>query len=140
MNKKTSSLMPVYADVIPDNIEPGLIYISRRFLTAIHLCACGCGKEVVTPLSKGEWKLTNVKRLISLYPSIGNWDYPCQSHYWVMQNRIVWDGKISREYIEHARENHNSKLAFLYNSEQVADKSIFMKFKIFIKRIIRNNA
>ena len=31
-------------------------------------------------------------RTISLNPSIGNWSYPCRSHYWIKGNRVVWDG------------------------------------------------
>jgi hypothetical protein len=31
-------------------LVPGVIYISERYATAVHLCCCGCGYEVVTPL------------------------------------------------------------------------------------------
>lgn len=40
-----------FVEYIPDTIEENIIYISISYSTAIHLCACGCGKEVVTPLS-----------------------------------------------------------------------------------------
>jgi hypothetical protein len=34
------------------------LYVSLEYATAIHACACGCGNEVVTPLSPNGWKLT----------------------------------------------------------------------------------
>jgi hypothetical protein len=51
-------------------------------------CACGCGKEVVTPLSATDWKLIFDGKTVSLDPSIGNWGFPCRSHYWVRNNRM----------------------------------------------------
>jgi len=35
-----------------------------------------------------------------LSPSIGNWSQPCQSHYWIIENRIVWAKKWSPSRIE----------------------------------------
>ena len=45
-------------DNIPEIIEEGILYISIPFETVIHKCCCGCGNEVVTPLSPSQWKLT----------------------------------------------------------------------------------
>lgn len=30
---------------------------------------------------------------------MGNWSYPCQSHYWIEQNEIEWASKWSHEKI-----------------------------------------
>lgn len=79
-----------FVEHIPDCLEEGVIYISIDFCTAIHLCACGCKKEVVTPISPDGWALTFNGKSISLFPSIGNWSFPCQSHYWIKQGDIVW--------------------------------------------------
>jgi hypothetical protein len=38
-----------------------------------------------------------------LHPSIGNWSFPCQSHYWIRNNRVEWAPKWSREQIERGR-------------------------------------
>lgn len=27
---------------------------------------------------------------VSLRPSVGNWSYPCQSHYWLRRGRVEW--------------------------------------------------
>ncbi|MCE5190332.1 MAG: hypothetical protein LLG08_00895 [Actinomycetia bacterium] len=45
---------------MPQTLEPGRLYISKRFRTAAHLCACGCGGRVVTPLKPAKWQLTEV--------------------------------------------------------------------------------
>ena len=75
-------------------IEEGKIYVSIAYATAVHKCACGCGKEVVTPLSPTDWKLIFDGKTVSLDPSIGNWGFPCRSHYWVRNNRARMGGGL----------------------------------------------
>ncbi len=79
-----------FVEFIPDVIEEGKIYVSIDYATAVHKCACGCSKEVVTPLSPADWKLIFDGETVSLDPSIGNWGFPCRSHYWVTNNRAIW--------------------------------------------------
>lgn len=81
---------PIFVTYIPDNIEVGKLYISLEYAIAIHKCCCGCGQEVVTPLDLKGWRLTQKKKTVSLLPSIGNWKYECQSHYFIKHNKIVW--------------------------------------------------
>lgn len=78
-----------FVEEIPDVADPGILYISIPFSTMVHLCACGCGREVVTPLSPAGWQLTYDGQTVSLYPSIGNWSLPCRSHYWLEGGRVV---------------------------------------------------
>ena len=92
-----------FVEYIPDNLEDGVIYVSIQFATAVHKCACGCGREVVTPLSPTDWKLTYDGKTISLDPSIGNWSFPCSSHYWIRHDRVHWAPQWSREDIEAGR-------------------------------------
>jgi hypothetical protein len=97
-----------FVEFIPDELERGTLYISIRFATASHLCCCGCGNKVVTPIRPTDWKLIFDGKTVSLYPSIGNWSFPCQSHYWIRNNRIEWAPKWSRKQIEHGRLRDNS--------------------------------
>lgn len=86
---KIDILQPLECKHIPDVLDPGVLYISRIYSTAIHLCACGCGQQVVTPLSM--WTLTeNALGEVTLHPSIGNWSFACQSHYWITNSKIIW--------------------------------------------------
>lgn len=77
-----------FVEFIPDELEDGILYISLHYCTAIHKCVCGCGNEVVTPISPDDWRLTFDGKTISLYPSIGNWNFECKSHYWITRNNI----------------------------------------------------
>lgn len=92
-----------FVEYIPERLCEGTIYISIPFATGTHKCCCGCGYEVVTPLSPTDWKLTFDGRSISLDPSIGNWSFPCQSHYWIKHNRVRWAPRWSRKEIEAGR-------------------------------------
>jgi hypothetical protein len=84
---------------IPKQLEPGILYVSEEFGAAVHLCACGCGLKVSTPLSPTEWSLRKTPNGPSLIPSIGNWRFPCQSHYWIRDGKIVWASKWTPEQI-----------------------------------------
>lgn len=96
---KTRSITPVFVEFVPDQIEAGKLYISETYETAIHKCCCGCGEEVVTPLRSSGWRLVKRGQLVSLYPSIGNWEYACQSHYFIRDNQILWSGQLSAQQI-----------------------------------------
>ena len=88
---------------IPQELEDNVLYISMEYSTAIHKCACGCGNQVVTPFTPTDWNMTFDGEVITLYPSIGNWDFPCQSHYWIRESEIRWAPKWSRKQIEDNR-------------------------------------
>ena len=79
-----------FVELIPDVLEDGVLYVSIAYGTVSHRCCCGCGREVVTPLSPTDWKLIFDGETVSLYPSIGNWNFPCRSHYWIRYNRVEW--------------------------------------------------
>lgn len=76
-----------------DQMEEGMVYVSIPYATAVHLCCCGCGNEVVTPIHPDQWQLTFDGESISLSPSIGNWGFYCQSHYWITRDRVIWEPK-----------------------------------------------
>jgi hypothetical protein len=88
--KPPKTLRHEFVEFIPDAIEEGKIYVSIDYATAVHKCACGCDKEVVTPLSPTDWKLIFDGKTVSLDLSIGNWGFMCRSHYWVRNDRAVW--------------------------------------------------
>jgi hypothetical protein len=100
---KREHLAHEFVQYIPERLREGTIYISIPFATAAHKCCCGCGNEVVTPLSPTDWKLIFDGKSISLYPSIGNWNFACQSHYWIERNRVKWARRWSRKEIDAVR-------------------------------------
>jgi len=61
-----------FVEFIPDVLKDGTLCVSMEYATVVHKCCCGCGKEVVTPLSPTDWNLIFNGKTISLDPSIGN--------------------------------------------------------------------
>ena len=102
-------LVHEFVGFVPEQLDPGTIYLSLTYATATHLCCCGCGREVVTPLSPTDWKLIFDGETVSLTPSIGNWSFPCQSHYWIRQSRIEWAPMWSRTEIEAGRQEDKER-------------------------------
>ncbi len=90
-------------EFIPERLEEGVLYVSQRYGTVVHKCACGCGEEVVTPLSATDWSIQITGGTATLHPSIGNWSFVCRSHYFIRRGRVVWAGQLSRRQIERGR-------------------------------------
>lgn len=87
---KTKIFKPEFVDYIPGNKKNGMLYVSMKYRLAVHLCPCGCGEVVVTPFDKDKgWIISFDGEHITLTPSIGNFDYKCQSHYWIKENRVI---------------------------------------------------
>lgn len=110
---KHHSLRHEFVQYLPSALEEGVLYVSVPYATAAHKCCCGCGHEVVTPLSPTDWTLSFDGRTVSLDPSIGNWSFPCQSHYWITRNRVDWARQWTQKQIaanrandSHAKEKH----------------------------------
>jgi len=88
---------------MPARLESGLLYVSEEFSTAAHLCACGCGSKVRTPLGPTEWTFFDDTDGPSLDPSIGNWQRPCRAHYWITNGHVIWSTQWSSEQVIAAR-------------------------------------
>lgn len=91
---KATTLNTVFTRSIPVDPEAETLYVSMEYQTAVHLCACGCGIKVVTPLGPHDWVLT-FDGTVSLRPSVGNGQQACRSHYYIRQNQINWLPRIS---------------------------------------------
>lgn len=103
----------VEVESFPRPLDAGILYFSQRFSTAAHACACGCGREVITPISPVQWRLTRGIEGVSLRPSIGNWNFPCRSHYWITDGGVDWAGDMKDEDIKAGRA-FNAKLRERY--------------------------
>jgi hypothetical protein len=78
---------------MPKELKPGVLYVSEEFGIAAHLCACGCGAKIRTPLGPTDWSVEETDSGPSLSPSIGNWQERCQSHYWIDGGEVRWAPK-----------------------------------------------
>lgn len=107
---RLTHIRPEFVSLAPAVLEPGVVYVSMEFATVLHLCCCGCRKQVVTPLTPARWHLGFDGESITLNPSIGNWSFPCRSHYWIRQNAVVWDRPFSPAETAGAREKDRRDL------------------------------
>lgn len=98
---KVRVIRPNYVKQLPEQLEDGILYISEDFNLTAHKCCCGCGEDVYNKLSPVRWRLTKSSEgSVSLDPSVGNWKYPCHSHYWIRNNRVIDAGQMSSRAIE----------------------------------------
>lgn len=102
-------MVPEFVTSFPQELAPGVLYVSAPFSTAAHLCACGCKREVITPLSPAQWILT-FDGSVSIRPSIGNWTLACQSHYVIDHGAIRWARSFTRDEVRLNRESDHRTL------------------------------
>ena len=96
-------VQPRLVVVVPEAPETGVLYVSVEYATTLHLCVCGCGHEIVLGISPDDWQLCWDGQTVSVSPSVGNWSLPCQSHYFIRRNRVVWAPPLSHEEISRGR-------------------------------------
>jgi len=100
---------------VPRDLDPGVLYISTDYATAVHSCCCGCGERVVTPFTPTDWRMTFDGETISLHPSVGNWNQKCRSHYVIQRNRVLEAGTWSASQVEAERRRDKLAKATYYN-------------------------
>jgi hypothetical protein len=120
--KQEIALKHEFVDFIPEELKEGTVYVSIRFATVSHLCVCGCKNKVVTPLRPTDWKLVFDGKTISLHPSIGNWGFPCRSHYWIRNNRVQWAEQWSQERINAGRAHDRRERDAYFSAGDVVDE------------------
>ena len=121
--KKEKTLTHEFVEFIPDVLREGTLYVSMEYATVVHKCCCGCGREVVTPLSPTDWKLIFNGKTISLDPSIGNWSSPCKSHYWITEGKVNWAPRWTQSQIDAKRAHDRSAKERYFGTPAVAGKS-----------------
>lgn len=113
-----------FVEFIPEVIEEKTIYISIKYCTAVHKCICGCGNEVITPISPTDWELRFDGKTISLSPSIGNWSFECKSHYFITRSKVrharSWG---DWEIVEGRKEDAENKKSFFKKLKQKKKKN-----------------
>jgi len=113
------TLQPKFVESLPKEFEEGILYISMRYKAVGHKCPCGCGNLVFTPLSPVDWQLYYDGK-VTIEPSIGNWDFECKSHYWIIKNEVHFARKWGEWKIERARKKDakNKKRYFKRRSKK----------------------
>ena len=130
---KQRSFDPSFVSYLPAQLDEGVLYVSLEHATSSHLCACGCGERVVTPLGRSGWQLY-FDGTVTLQPSIGNGQFKCRSHYFIRQNRVIWsypmtdpqttrarqaDGlAVAQEFARHQRSGFRELVSKLFGGER----------------------
>jgi Family of unknown function (DUF6527) len=115
--KRRTTITHEFVEYIPERLDDGIVYGSIPYTTIAHKCFCGCGHEVITPLSPTDWRLTFDGVSISLDPSIGNWSFACQSHYFIRGNVVHWAGHFTNDEIDAVREHDRLRKAARFDAE-----------------------
>lgn len=121
-------------EYMPKQLEPGILYVSEKFGTAAHLCACGCGEKIRTPLGPTEWSIKETAGGPSVWPSVGNWQKACQSHYVIQSGKIVWYDQWSAAQIAAGRQGEQERRKAHYEA-MYAQKSLLQRFWQWIKSL-----
>lgn len=134
----TDTYHAAFVDEVPEVLVPNTLYICIPYATAVHLCACGCGNEVVTPLTPVDWRLTFNGR-VSLSPSIGNWSFPCRSHYWIIDEGVSWSTEWDDQRIERNRQRDRRAKAQHFDEARTSKAASPVKRRPWWAPRMRNN-
>lgn len=122
---------------IPKDLRPGILYVSEQFNIAIHLCACGCGARIKTPLGPTEWSIEERNRGPSVWPSIGNWQQACQSHYVISEGEAKWAPKWTPEQIVAGRQYEEERRRAHYDVMYNKKRGVVGQFWDAVKALLR---
>ncbi len=120
---------------MPKQLEPGVLYYTEEFRTCAHLCACGCGAKVRTPISPVEWTIIESDKGPSLYPSVGNWQLKCRSHYWINAGKVKWASQWTEEEILSGRLAEQSRRMEYYEIRGQENRSFILRFWNWLKTL-----
>ncbi|MBB4263757.1 DUF6527 family protein [Bradyrhizobium sp. CIR3A] len=131
---KLSTLKLQRVEYMPKQLESGILYVSEKFSAAAHLCACGCGEKIRTPLGPTEWSVKETTGGPSVWPSVGNWQKACQSHYVIQNGKIIWHDQWSAAQIAAGSRSEQERRKAHYDA-MYAQKSLSQRFGQWIKSL-----
>jgi len=122
---------------IPAVLEPGVLYVAEAFGAAAHLCACGCGDKVRTPLTATEWQLEESPFGPTLWPSIGRSHHPCGSHYWIRDGEVHWAPTWTQKEIVAGRSAEERRRKEYFDRDIANTPDKLTSFKIALSRLLQ---
>lgn len=119
---------------LPRELAPGILYVSEEFAVAGHLCACGCGNKVITPLGPSEWTFTERNGRPTLHPSVGNWQLPCRSHYIIDEGQIHRGDQWSDAQVAAGRRTEERRRQAYYASR--AKRNLWQRLWNWVRKLL----
>ena len=104
MSGRIATFRLVRCERFPEQPELGSFYYSEDFRSSLHLCACGCGQSVVLPIKPAGWQMEVAGAAVSLYPSVGNREFDCKSHYLIRDGAVIWLANMSEREVAASRQ------------------------------------
>jgi hypothetical protein len=94
----------------------------------------------MTPLDPSEWSFKELNNNPTLYPSIGNWQLPCRSHYWITGGNIEWSYDWSEDEIIAGREAEARKRKEYYDDLEAKQtkKTILRRILDWFLKLLSN--
>lgn len=120
---------------MPKTLEPCVLYVSEEYLTAAHLCACGCGTKIRTPLGPTEWSIDETHEGPTLWPSVGNWQHGCRSHYWFDRGEVIWGEAWSPQQVAAGRVQEETRRRAYY--EALYPQGWFKRLRKWVGKLFR---
>lgn len=76
-------------------LEDGVLYVVDNSPYVEYNCPCGCGRVVTIHTTKQSaeyngWNFEERNGKVTLSPSVYSTGFPCRSHYFIQNNRIIW--------------------------------------------------
>jgi hypothetical protein len=113
-----------FVESFPEVLEPSVLYVSLEYGSVAHSCCCGCGEEVVTPLTPTDWNITYDGESVTLHPSVGSWTLACRSHYVIRRNRVIEAPPWSDAQVTAERRRDRRAKAAHYGVENEAEACV----------------
>lgn len=120
---------------MPKELQPGVLYVSEEFRAAAHLCACGCGSKIRTPLGPTEWAFEESGAGPTLRPSIGNWQLPCRSHYWILRGEVLWASDWTPEQIADGRRHEEARRRAYFDAREHCRMGWLGRLLLWLKNV-----
>ena len=121
---------------MPKTLQQGVLYVSEEFGTAAHLCACGCGSKIRTPLGPTDWAIEESQSGPTLRPSVGNWQQACESHYWIWRGDIRWAEKWTPHEIAAGRRGEQRRREAYYDALYRDKPNLLLRIWRWLKSLL----
>ena len=85
--------------MLPDEppLENGVLYVVDGPNYVEYNCPCGCGNVVMLPCYTAPetkegwgWVMQEESGRVTLQPSVYSTSWPCRSHYFIRESKILW--------------------------------------------------
>jgi hypothetical protein len=88
----------------------------------------------MTPLGPTDWRFKDSREGPSLWPSIGNWQLPCRSHYIIRNGQVIWARAWTEEEVKYGRAREK-KMADAYYRQKYSWRGVLSRILSATKHV-----